>query len=97
MDVILATKARANLFRCCYILAQLARIINEVNSKKIEAKDYFLPCPFCVDSEMEIVESLFEDSSDCYELVVYCACGAQGPAAKTEDEATLKWNSRVKS
>ncbi|WP_233221074.1 hypothetical protein [Chlorogloea sp. CCALA 695] len=47
-----------------------------MNSKKIEAKDYFLPCPFCGDWEMEIVESLFEDSSDCYELVVYCACGA---------------------
>ncbi|PSB29589.1 hypothetical protein C7B70_18040 [Chlorogloea sp. CCALA 695] len=46
---------------------------------------------------MEIVESLFEDSNDCYELVVYCACGAQGPAAKTEDEAALKWNSRLKA
>ena len=68
-----------------------------MSSKKIEAKDYFLPCPFCGDSDMEIVESLFEDSNDCYELVVYCACGAQGPAAKTEDEALLKWNSRFKS
>ncbi|WP_071994218.1 Lar family restriction alleviation protein [Synechocystis sp. PCC 7509] len=68
-----------------------------MNSTTIEAKDYFLPCPFCGESELEIVESLFEDSIDCYELVVYCVCGAQCPAAKTEDEALLKWNSRVKS
>ncbi len=66
-------------------------------NKKIEAKDYFLACLFCGNSDMEIIESQFEDSDDCYGLTVYCACGTQGPAGKTEDEATLKWNSRVKS
>lgn len=68
-----------------------------MSEKRIEAEDYFLPCPFCGDSEMEIIESLFEDTEFDYGLTVYCSCGAQGPAAKTEDEALLKWNGRFKS
>ncbi len=68
-----------------------------MSSKTIEAKDYFLPCPFCGDSELEIIESEFEDDQDDEGLTVYCDCGAQGPAARTEDEAILKWNSRFKS
>ena len=68
-----------------------------MSSKIIEAKDYFLPCPFCGESALEIIESEFEDNQEDEGLTVYCVCGVQGPAAKTEDEATLKWNSRVKS
>ena len=68
-----------------------------MSEKRIEAKDYFLPCPFCGDSDLEIIESLFEDTELDYGLTVYCSCGAQGPAAKTEDEALLKWNGRFKS
>ncbi len=68
-----------------------------MSSKIIEAKDYFLPCPFCGESELEIIESEFEDNQEGEGLTVYCVCGVQGPAAKTEDEAALKWNSRVKS
>ncbi|WP_160295998.1 Lar family restriction alleviation protein [Aliterella atlantica] len=67
-----------------------------MSEKRIEVKDYFLPCPFCGDSDLEIIESLFEDTELDYGLTVYCSCGAQGPAAKTEDEALLKWNSRFK-
>lgn len=68
-----------------------------MSEKRIEVKDYFLPCPFCGDTELEIIESLFEDTELDYGLTVYCNCGAQGPAAKTEDEALLKWNGRFKS
>ncbi|WP_160296013.1 Lar family restriction alleviation protein [Aliterella atlantica] len=68
-----------------------------MSEKTIEGKDYFLPCPFCGNCELEIIESEFEDSQNGEGLTVYCDCGAQGPAAKTEDEATLKWNSRFKS
>jgi Lar family restriction alleviation protein len=68
-----------------------------MSEKRIEAEDYFLPCLFCGDSDLEIIESLFEDTELDYGLTVYCSCGAQGPAAKTEDEALLKWNGRFKS
>ena len=68
-----------------------------MSGKRIEEQDYFLPCPFCGESELEIIESEFEDDQDGEGLTVYCDCGAQDPAARTEDEALLKWNSRVKS
>lgn len=68
-----------------------------MREKTVEGKDYFLPCPFCGDSDLEIIESEFEDIQDGEGLTVYCDCGAQGPAAKTEDEAILKWNGRFKS
>ncbi len=79
-----------------YLLSQL-ELSNNVNSEKIKDNDYFLPCPFCGDTELEIIESQFEDTEDGDGLTVYCDCGAQGPAARTEDEAILKWNSRFKS
>ena len=69
----------------------------KMSGKRIEDQGYFLPCPFCGDCELEIIESEFEDDQDDEALTVYCDCGAQGPAARTEDEATLKWNSRFKS
>ena len=68
-----------------------------MSGKKIKDQDYFLPYPFCGDSELEIIESEFEDNQKGEGLTVYCDCGAQGPAAKTEDEAILKWNSRFRS
>ena len=68
-----------------------------MSGKRIEEQDYFLPCPFCGESELEIIESEFEDNQDGEGLTVYCNCGVQGPAARTENEALLKWNSRVKS
>lgn len=68
-----------------------------MSEKRIEVKDYFLPCPFCGDSDLEIIESEFEDTEDGEGLTVYCDCGAQGPAAKTEEAAILKWNGRFKS
>ena len=64
-----------------------------MSGKRIEDQGYFLPCPFCGESELEIIESEFEDDQDGEGLTVYCDCGAQGPAARTEDEALLKWNS----
>jgi Lar family restriction alleviation protein len=68
-----------------------------MSGKSIKDQDYFLPCPFCGDSELEIIESEFEDNQEGEGLTVYCDCGAQGPASKTEDEAILKWNSRFRS
>lgn len=77
-----------------YLLSNFGFI--QMSEKRIELKDYFLPCPFCGDSDLEIIESEFEDTELDYGLTVYCSCGAQGPAAKTEDEALLKWNGRFK-
>ena len=68
-----------------------------MNREKIKDKSYFLPCPFCGDSDLEIIESVFEDIEEGYGITMYCDCGAQGPAARTENEAILKWNSRFKS
>ncbi len=68
-----------------------------MSGRRIEQQDYFLPCPFCGDCELEIIESEFEDNQEGEGLTVYCDCGAQGPAARTEEEAILKWNSRFKS
>ncbi len=68
-----------------------------MSGRRIEESDYFLPCPFCGDCKLEIIESEFEDNQESEGLTVYCDCGAQGPAARTEDEAILKWNSRFKS
>ncbi len=66
-------------------------------SGRTEDQGHFLPCPFCGNCELEIIESEFEDDQEDEGLTVYCDCGAQGPAARTEDEALLKWNSRFKS